>query len=803
MFLSNANRFALCIAFLSAGIVWADDGSSSVTDGESQRHTVSISDDEVVEEQGVEAEEASFFQPAPNLPPVPPIISDDVLAPGSGLLSSGFPIGTVNRSLLSETRRANAFSPATDIVLGSEGKFRVTTDGGNLLGKSLTTRGVSIQTRTPIVTDPRIRGDRIGRLLASGSYWLPARQDLDTALSKIDSRIIENIIVIKGPYSSRYGPGFNFVDFQLLESPRYECGFGWNGSTSLEYKTNGAQWYGRETVWGGSDNYGFRVGYGHRTGSDYRTGNGSNLISSYNSRDVDFAFGYDPTCDSRIEFNYLRLDQTDVEFPGLVFDIDFLVTDGYEVQYVVENQSLFDRFEIEGWYNRTRFEGDTLRSGKNLQIPALEDLLVPFGGTGFAATDVDSMSTGSRFAFSWGDECCSILTLGADVLVVNQNLNDIEGPGTATPVNRPIPEAKSADVGVFFDEYIPVNDSLKVSIGGRVDFVDTTSANTYANFFDYTGLGFTNVEQLKDAGLDQSFTLWGLFTTAEYAWNESITLTGGAGYAERPPTLTELYTNGSFIGSLQPGLTFLEGDPELDPERRLQVDLGVHADYGSSHLSLNGYYAWVRDMIIFDDVFGGDLAFGAPFPGQGRFHQVAYGNTDLATLAGVELAGQQDLNCWLTAFGNLSYVEGRDHTRNEASRLGDFRREFFGIPIARSGDAGFGAGFSDDEPLPGIVPLEARVGVRLHDPCETWGVELEARIVDNQDRVATSLFERATSGFTIWNLRSFWQPRHNLTLISGVENFTDKFYREHLDYRSGRGVFQPGVNFYSSVELTY
>ena len=55
---------------------------------------------------------------------------------------------------------------------------------------------------------------RAARLLASGSYWAPARQDLDTMLSKIDSRIISDMIVIKGPYSARYGPGFDFVDFQ-------------------------------------------------------------------------------------------------------------------------------------------------------------------------------------------------------------------------------------------------------------------------------------------------------------------------------------------------------------------------------------------------------------------------------------------------------------------------------------------------------------------------------------------------------------------------------------------------------------
>jgi outer membrane receptor protein involved in Fe transport len=69
--------------------------------------------------------------------------------------------------------------------------------------------------------------------------------------------------------------------------------------------------------------------------------------------------------------------------------------------------------------------------------------------------------------------------------------------------------------------------------------------------------------------------------------------------------------------------------------------------------------------------------------------------------------------------------------------------------------------------------------------------------------VAVSLFEQRTPGFAVWNLRGFWRPSNSLTLIGGVENFTDRFYREHLDYRSGRGVFRPGINFYTAVELAY
>ena len=61
-------------------------------------------------------------------------------------------------------------------------------------------------------------------------------------------------------------------------------------------------------------------------------------------------------------------------------------------------------------------------------------------------------------------------------------------------------------------------------------------------------------------------------------------------------------------------------------------------------------------------------------------------------------------------------------------------------------------------------------------------------MVDGQDRVASSLYEAHTSGFTIFNMRGYWRPTERFTLYSGVENLGDRFYREHLDYRPRPGL---------------
>jgi outer membrane receptor protein involved in Fe transport len=187
-----------------------------------------------------------------------------------------------------------------------------------------------------------------------------------------------------------------------------------------------------------------------------------------------------------------------------------------------------------------------------------------------------------------------------------------------------------------------------------------------------------------------------------------------------------------------------------------------------------------------------------------------YVNTDLATLTGFDAYLECMPQRLLTPFVLMRYVDGRDRTRNGdfATRQGQAGMESIRVDGLPRGAFSFVSG-SDSEPLPGIAPLETRVGVRLHEVARQprWNVELAARIVDNQDRVATSLFESTTPGFTVWDLRSAYVPASikGLTLVAGIENFTDKTYREHLDFRSFTGVslLQPGINTYAGLDWQY
>ncbi len=298
---------------------------------------------------------------------------------------------------------------------------------------------------------------------------------------------------------------------------------------------------------------------------------------------------------------------------------------------------------------------------------------------------------------------------------------------------------------------------------------------------------------------ENDFTLWSAYLVGDLELTDSLTANVGFGLAERAPTLTELYAMRPFESVLQQGLNRIQGNPFLDPERLKQLDVGVRREKGHLRGEIRGFYAWIDDYITSQGLSVD------PTSSSQRITSV-FVNTPKATLAGGEVFGEWDTAPDVSLFGSLMYVEGENRTLNQLV----YGTATLPAPPGSSTGGGVGRNSFDQspgkEPLPQIPPLEARLGVRFHDPGSNpfWGTELMTRIVDNQDRVADrSLLEQPTPGFTTFDFRGFWRPYTDVTLIFGVLNFTDRHYREHLDNRAGDQLFQPGATGYLGTEITY
>ena len=758
-------------------------------------------------EQTSPLRQASMLQPTPFLEPRVSV-EDATTTADSSLTSRLFDNSNLDRSVLRQARRGIR-SLSTDQVRGTEAAPLISTDVGSLLRKSKRALSVETQRRTPIVNDPRIRSSRIGSLAASGSHWVPAREDLDTALSKIDSRLISDVLIIPGPYSSVYGPAFSFVDFELLQSPRYFGGNETHGRTSFDHQSNGNQWLGQQSLSAGGADWGLRGNYSHRLGGDYRDGNGDTVPSSYKSRQFTIAMGRDFKNNTSLELSLLRLDQTDVEFPGYVFDVDVLVTDGYEIAHIDNDPILGDRVETEIWYNQTRFNGNAQNPAKRAQFPLLDRISY----VGF--TDVDSMSTGYRRARTWGEDLDDgRLIVGHDLRFIKQELNEISsGTTLGLPLpfndrNSPIPRSFSANPGLFAEYSESFLRDWSFRTGARVDYVQTDITDD-ASKLEEVGLDFFPASYEEIVGTSEFQTdrvMWSLYGSLTRQHNRCLVSSASLGYAQRVPTLTELYAAQPFLLLMQNGLNNVTGDPRLKREQLIQADLSLDFDGENLRAGIRGFTNWAFDYITFENT---SVINGPP---NGDVQQVSlrYVNTSLATFVGFESFLELLPKKRLSPFVTVKYVDGRDRTRNGHFATTNGERGFQSTQISGL-PRGFFSGVtgSDSEPLPGISPLKTQLGVRLKDSVKdpSWNIELTANIVDNQDRVATSLLEIPTPGFTVYDLRGTYQPRFKdgLVVIAGIENLTDKAYQEHLDFRSlsGGSILQPGVSFYVGTDFTY
>jgi len=679
------------------------------------------------------------------------------------------------------------------------------TDVAGTIQSSPVVQTVSIQRRSPVAMDPHIRGYNVGQIYtqADGAYWFPVRDDLDTMLSKIDQSLISDVIVIPGPYGVRFGPGFAFFDVVTVDAPRYMNGYESHARVGLNYRANSHGIHGLTTLYGGSADYGYVFSYSNRTGDDYDVGgNGpiSRVPSSYHNQNFWGQFGFDCSPNSRIEVRYQRLDQVDTEYAAQIFDVRYLVTDGFNIAWVHEDPTQPRRTTAEAWYNRTRFEGDTERSNKrSAEFPVISRIDAalrvavsgsPSSATLSGVTDGDLRSTGARTVTKWGEHGSAQLSLGADLRFLEQHIHErydlhefYNDPNFLNPkslIETNLPRAQMIDPGMFAEFTAPVTSFWTANLGGRVDWVHTTAEDEGGMPYGIRTVPPTSLPGAP-ANRDQDDVLFAAYLSNELEYSSNWTTKFGVGHAQRVPTLMERYADGVFLGIIQNGFSRVIGNPNLNKERAWQADVTVRADYDIWRSRVSGFYSWIDDYVTF-------TANEIEDPTGARLLQAI--NTTHATLSGVEWYGELDLTAVATAFGSVRYVDGRDQ--------------------------------AIEQPLPQIAPLEGRSGLRFEEAADNprWGGELGTRLVDRQHREA--LFrptgsgnliavEQETPGFTTVYIRGFWNVTDEFHIVGGVENLFDRTYVEHLDLRlpaqtaplpefSSTVVYSPGVTPYLGIE---
>lgn len=692
--------------------------------------------------------------------------------------------------------------PGSEALTQAETQTSVSTDLGQLLQDSDNIQTVGAQRRSQVAFDPRVRGYHYAQVYAQaeGQYFLPVRLDLDSMLNKIDPSLINSVSVIPGPYGLRYGPGFAFIDIDLIDTPRYcDCPQS-HGRAAIDARSNGGQLGEWITAFGGGNDYGYIVHYGYRKGSDYTAGNGQAVPSSYQSQNLQMQFGFDLSPNTKTEIRYNYFGMGDTEYALQFFDVSSLKTNALNVLTTTVDPTDGSVWINQLWTNQTDFRGNNQGVGKagvrgrimdalNADLAANGQPGATFGANDFqAAVDGDLGSHGLRSMKTWGDDTGDQLRVGTDFRFVAQSTQErfliqdtVPGIGGFLDPDQEnfttnMPRAVLTDPGAFVEIASPWTSYMRVTMGGRLDWAHTGRA---------TNLPLQNQGVLNDFSNYQDDILGAAYIASDIDLTSQWHARFGCGYAEKTPNLVDRYSDGIFISMIQSGFSRVIGRPSLQKEQACQLDAALRGNFEYGHIRAAAFHSMIHDYNTY-------FAFGIDPPTGARF--LAATNTPLATLSGFELYGDYDATEQVTFFSTLQYIRGTDQTINQA--------------------------------LPGIYPLESRMGLRLKDldtNGNLWGLEYGWRLVAAQNRVGVlrandfnlpiyETVETPTGGFATSYIKGYYNYSQNVHFIAGIDNMFDRNYVEHLDLRFGGptansgpllAAWSPGFNAYGGVEFNW
>ncbi|WP_163717370.1 TonB-dependent receptor domain-containing protein [Mangrovibacterium lignilyticum] len=620
-------------------------------------------------------------------------------------------------------------------------------DAGNLLDRFMAIS--SIRKSGSYGFDPVIRGfkyDQVNLVIdgvQGATAGCPNR--MDPSSSQVPMNMINQVEIVKGPYSLRYGNAFggtvNFKSAGLDFSEAGKLG----GRLSSSYETNG-----NISRTEGLANYTNRFSdlklFGaYATGDDYKDGDGMTVPASFNRRNLGGKLGIKLTDSQELSAMLANNYAENVDFPTLPMDLrkddTWLFNLGHAAHFSKSNLTNWETSLYATKVNHTMDNYDKLIN------PRMVDAIT------FAKTQNFGGRTEMHFDFEK-----SYLFAGTDMRVEKaegeRQRTMLMGPMAGMTVYDNVwQDAQIRKNGVFAEYHLP-GESYQLVFSGRLELNHAETQNPDAAFSDlYEG-------DLTSDLVNPAFSLGGTkILTNRFSAGLWLGLT------QRSPGLAERYINYFPIG-LDP--YELVGNPNLKAETNKQIDLVLSWKSKQTNINLNAFSAFIGNYIsseIRDDLI--PRMTSAPGVRQ-------YINIDQALHAGFELSWKQQYGEHLYQIAELAYTYGKNKDSGEA--------------------------------LPEIPPMEFRYRIVGSFIRQKLQAEISFRHSFKQDRIATSYGENETPAFNVVDLKANYLITSAISVNTGVNNLLDEAYYEHLSRNmtgSSRPLYSPGRSFYFSLVFNF
>jgi iron complex outermembrane receptor protein len=619
--------------------------------------------------------------------------------------------------------------------------------------------GIGATRRGALGFDPTVRGlsgAQLGVFVDGARAFASGPLRMTAPLSYLDPTMVNQITVVKGPYALTQGGGA-LSAIRVETRPLDDAPSG-TGEIESSFQGNSQAVETAGSIRGALLGASYQIQGAYRTGQNYTDGQGTSIPAQYRSGGVHGRVDVPLTEISRLSVRGAVQDQRDISYPGRTLDATSS-TSGYGVVHYRLDRGLGLIRHVEAQVHAAQalhgMNNDAKLTARTFVLP---DASIPVQSPGLDITaDAELQTAGGRLIARLAPVRGWQWTVGGDAYRAyrdaTRSLRLREGGGTgATPpyytTDEIWPAVTTADVGLFTNATRAVG-PVDASGTVRLDWMQSDADRVSAAFLQNAG-GLT-----ADA-LRQSTVHWSGALMLSTALTSQWTLSAGVGSTVRPPDALERYADRFPAGGTS-SLAETQGTPTLDPERSTQGDLWVRGTFERVTLQVNGFARRVANYITVTPATIDPLLPFSP--------ETVYRYTNgSATFYGADASGRFVVNPLLTLRGRLSYLWGRDETR--------------------------------DEPAPDVVPFTADIGLRVEAPfSEDLFLDAVTHWATAHDRVARARGERPTDGYGTLDLRLGFAPAERTALILRAENVTDASYTYPLNAQQpfgGGALPEPG-----------
>ncbi|ACF13456.1 TonB-dependent receptor [Chloroherpeton thalassium ATCC 35110] len=521
---------------------------------------------------------------------------------------------------------------------------------------------------------PSIRGLARKRVLVMvDGEKTSSERNVGTPGTFINPFEIEQIEILKGPYSTLYGSdaigGVVNILTKSFETPYYNQNIGGRFDISTRSVSNAKN--GNLALNGMLGKWMFHVDAGYRDADDYTLADGTALMNTfYEEKHAGGKLTFMPNDHHAITFKSYYSDGGEIGKPAYdtltnaVHDKDVHFIAGVNYKWTGISRTL------------TKAELNFSRHDHDLGVKIIKHK---------TETDPsDDKLVNNRKTLSSTD----YVLQGDFYFTLNKRLKILTGFDSFLHQDIDISESKVVHgyySGLFLKQEFTtlLSGAYQNSYGVFVqaDFIATdklfTSAGVRWNYISTNGAPNQNAEKTDDA-FSANFGL-------SYILAKSFTLKANVGSAFRAPDVKELYITTNTPGGLN------IGNPDLASEHSLNFDLALIYKGAASLVELSAFHNQIENMIVLD----WDNSTASR---EGTFRNIGKG-----VLYGVELAYKQNLTQAISPYFNFSWIHGYDDS-------------------------------SDDE-LTDVPPIQINLGIK-YKPVQKLLLHLSARYSAEQTEVA-------------------------------------------------------------------